>query len=218
VYYHLYVDDSEMPSKMAYDPEEPFLGRIRADFVAPPHNPASIRRCISRVERIRLTHADLFADISCDIPLKESHILKFFKDGPGQSPNKPMAIVVQVGSSPILDGKYVIKNREEDIYWAVRQFLWTPRKVYSWTTTMDQALAQDYVQVNEHSLLVQLFKCSKNKFLSKWDITHDTNGNVFMASPSAPSSWVGAELRVSAVPVPWRLIPGPADSHGSNFY
>ena len=42
VYYLLYADGYEIPSKVANDPEEPSIGRIRADSVAPPHNPSSI--------------------------------------------------------------------------------------------------------------------------------------------------------------------------------
>ena len=94
VYYLLYDDDGGMPSKVAIDPEEPFIGRIRADSVAPPHSPTSMKRCISRVERTpALARADLFADILCDTPLKEGHISILHTDGPGLSPNEPMAIV-----------------------------------------------------------------------------------------------------------------------------
>ena len=71
VYYLLYANNNEMPSKVAIDPEKPSLGRIRTDFVPPPHSPASIKRCISRMERTpALAHADIFVDISRDIPLK----------------------------------------------------------------------------------------------------------------------------------------------------
>ena len=94
MYYLLYADNCEMPSKAAFDPEEPSLGRIRADCVAPPHSLASIKRCISRVERTpELAHADLFADISCDTPLKDGHISILQTDCPGLSLNEPMAIV-----------------------------------------------------------------------------------------------------------------------------
>ena len=83
-----------MPSKVAFDPEKPSLGRIRVDFVAPPHSPASIKRCISRAEKIpALAHADLFADISCETPWNERHISILQTDSPGLSPNEPMAIV-----------------------------------------------------------------------------------------------------------------------------
>ena len=49
----------------------------------------------------------------------------------------------------------------------------------------------------------------------KWEIITDANGNIsiqafyFLASrdSDASSSWVGAELKGSTVPVSWRLIP-----------
>ena len=108
MYYQLYADDYIKPSKVAIDPEEPFLGRIRADSVAPPHSPASIKRCISRVERTpALTHADLFANISCKTPLKEGHISILHADGPGLSPNEPMAIVLE-NSSILGQGEYYL--------------------------------------------------------------------------------------------------------------
>ena len=126
-----------MPSKVAFDPEEPCLGRIRADFVAPPHSLASIKRHISRVEETpALAYADLFAEISSDAPLKEleSHISTLGTDGPGLSPNNPMAIVqmpiVQVETPSFPDGRYFIKNRAADIFWNSAGFS-TITSVYS---------------------------------------------------------------------------------------
>ena len=55
--------------------------------------------------------------------------------------------------------------------------------------------------------ILQLFECSNNNSLSKWDIILDTNDNIFMRSLSAPTLWVGANITWSKVPVPWRLIP-----------
>ena len=104
-----------MPSKAAIDQKEPCLGRIWADSIAPPHRPSSIKLCISRMERMPALAADLFADISCDTPLNEGHISIFRTDGPGLSPNEPMAIV-QVENPSILDGRYIIKNRAADIF------------------------------------------------------------------------------------------------------
>ena len=60
----------------------------------------------------------------------------------------------------------------------------------------------------------QLFECSKDKTLSKWDITQNSDGNISMASPFAQSSWVGADMTAFTVPVPWRLITAV----DSNFY
>ena len=120
VYYLLYADDYEIPSKVALNPEEPSLGRIRADSVAPPHSLATIKNCISKVEgnpALALPgHADLSANTSCDTPFKEGHISILPNDGPGLNPNEPMAIV-QVKNPSIPDGKYLIKNRASHLYW-----------------------------------------------------------------------------------------------------
>ena len=163
MYYQLYSDSYEIPSKVAFDPEEPSLGRIRADSVAPPHSPASIKRCISRVEGIpSLAQADLFADISCDIPMNEDHISTLQTDGPGLSPNEPMAIVLTPIESPsesISDGLYLIKNRALDIYWTAD---YNPIKtVYFWSPELlGDAKPKDsiFAQVNKHSPIVQVFK------------------------------------------------------------
>jgi hypothetical protein len=154
VYYFLYGDNCAMRSNVAIDPEEPFLGRIRADFVAPPHSPITIKQCISREERTPFIRADLFADVSCDTPLNlYDHIQILLADAPGLSPNNPMAIVVQVGS-PIPDGEYVIKNRAEDIYWTahcdrIRTLFWT---------TQAQAKVSRHAQVSERSPILQILK------------------------------------------------------------
>ena len=53
-----------MSSKVTFDPTKPSLGHIRAGYVVPPHSPASIKRCISRVERTSaFAQADPFADM-----------------------------------------------------------------------------------------------------------------------------------------------------------
>ena len=158
VYYLLYADDCEIPSKVAFDPEMPSLGRIRADFVAPPHTPTSIKRYVSRVESTSFDHADLFADILCDAPLKGPiSTLHTDASGPGMSPNEPMAIVQMpmddVIVQPFPDGKYAIKNRAADIYWnagnsPIRTVLFRP----------DTTGRGNFTQVNEHSSILQVFK------------------------------------------------------------
>ena len=172
VYYFLYDIDYEIPSKVGIDPDQPSLGRIRVDSVAPPHGPTSIKRCISRVERnptLALPdHADLFADTSSDTPLKEGHILNLRTDGPGLSPNNPMAIVqkspivpiadakYQVKNPSIPDGKYLIHNRAEDSYWNTggNNPITT---VYFYSTTIENAKKYNHLQVNNHSPIIQLF-------------------------------------------------------------
>ena len=156
MYYLLYADGYEMPSKSATDPEEPSLGRIRADSIAPPHTPISIRRCISRVEsNPALSFGDLFADTTCDTPLREGQISILRTDGPGLSPNEPMAIV-QVKTISIPDGKYLIKNRGRDIYWSAGH---NPiETVYFYHTTLEEAKKSIWFQVNEHSRIILLFR------------------------------------------------------------
>ena len=145
-----------MPSKSATDPEEPSLGRIRADSIAPPHTPISIRRCISRVEsNPALSFGDLFADTTCDTPLREGQILIFRTDGPGLSPNEPMAIV-QVKSTSIPNGRYLIKNRGADVYWNAYNNPITT--VCFWHTTLEEAKKYIWFQVNEHTRIILLFR------------------------------------------------------------
>ena len=91
-----------MPSKVVFDSEKPSLGHIQVDSVAPPHSATSMKRCILRVETLERTStfcANLFMDISCKTPLKDSYISILHTDSPGLSANDPMAMVVQEDSS-----------------------------------------------------------------------------------------------------------------------
>ena len=158
MYYLLYADGYEVPSKATFDPDEPSLGRIRAESVAPPHCPSSIKRCISRVEKnpaLTQRHTDLFADTSSDTPLKEGHISFLRTDGPGLSPNEPMAIVLSPHTM-IPDGRYAIKNRATNFFWNAGDNPISP--VYFYRSTVEDAKEQHRFQVNEHSLIIQVFR------------------------------------------------------------
>ena len=158
-----------MPSKVANDPEEPSIGRIRADSIPPPHTPTSIKLCISRVEgKPELVNSDLFMDTTSDSPLEDGHISILHSDGPGLSPDDPMSIVqadVQV-ESPLLmevtsipEGKYLIKNRRGDIYWG----LWKPnddaiKKVHFYDITLGTAESSDVMQVKKLSQIIPVLQ------------------------------------------------------------
>ena len=192
VYYLLYADDCGVPSKVAFDPEEPPLGRIRADSVAPPQSLDSIKRCISRVERNpALVHANVFADISCIVPLKEGQISILGSDGPGLSPDEPMAVVqtpivqkriihkrivqksnvqkpiVQV-ESPIPDGRYVIKNRATDFFWNSAGK--NPIEVVRFYSSTEEQ-AKNFIHLQVRSIL-QLFKCVQSNSLFRSGKSH----------------------------------------------
>ena len=172
VYYQLYANNSEIPSKVAFDEEEPSVGRIRGDSVAPPHTPASIKRRISRVEETpELTHADLFEDISSETPMKDGHFFSILgTDGPGLSPNEPMAIVQRpiVESPSIPDGRYFIKNRVADYFWNASG---NPIKEVHFYNTTPQASNLNYTFLHVRSIL-QLFKCSKDNSLYRSGTSH----------------------------------------------
>ena len=157
MYYLLYADDCEVPSKVAFDPEEPSLGRIRADFVSPPHSPTSIKQCISRVEKTpAFAHADLFTDIM----------------------------------------QYSIERRlhfDPSHWWARPESEWAngcKRKV---------TIAHMWVSI------LQLFNSSMDKFLSKWYIEQDTNGNISITQRVLSRS--------ESSPRDWRLIPADGNSY-----
>ena len=118
-------------------------------------------------------------------------------------PESERAIVL-VRNLSIPDGKYVFKNRAAGIYWKTEHNPMS--KVRFLPCPMNYGKKSIYMQVSKHTFL-QLFKVLKTKkSFRKWDITQD-NGNISIRSPYAPSSWVGAEITGSTVPVPWRLIP-----------
>jgi hypothetical protein len=194
VYYVIYDDDYPISSKVAFDPEEPFVGRIRADSVTPPHSPTAIKQCISRVERkpTLAYSANLFVDTSRETLLKEGHI-SLCTGGPGLSPDEPMAIVLLTPPIPGPDGKYLIKNRAANFFWNA---YYNPMKTvyFCLCGKMSVEFAKKY-----------------NAY--QWDIKHDIDGNITMTSLYAPSSWVGADLAGSTVPVPWRLIPADDESY-----
>ena len=146
-----------MQSKVAINPEEPSLGRIRTDAISPPHSSATIKACISRVEKIpELAYADLFADISSNNPLKESYISILRSDCPGLSPKKPMAIVqMAIGQEDpsIPNGRYSIKNGAANLFWEAA-YQSGFKTVYFGSNTNS---SYENAQVNEHSPIIQVF-------------------------------------------------------------
>jgi hypothetical protein len=145
VYYMLYADGDQMPSKVAIDLKEASLGRIRADYITPPHSLTSFKLYLSRVERnLALTYAaNLFEEISSASPLEEGQISNLRTGGPGLSPNEPMAIVLTPIPGP--DGKYIVKNRA-GIFWGTP---YNPiRTVCFYTSTLEIAKTYNKLQVN----------------------------------------------------------------------
>ncbi|KAJ6528731.1 hypothetical protein DFH09DRAFT_1185610 [Mycena vulgaris] len=52
IYYRVYTPDGAIPSKSASDPANPFVGRIAARSVPPPHTVMSLKRCCAHAENL----------------------------------------------------------------------------------------------------------------------------------------------------------------------
>ncbi|KAJ6457925.1 hypothetical protein C8R45DRAFT_1032314 [Mycena sanguinolenta] len=52
VHYRVYCPDGAIPSKTAFNPRDPYVGRILARSVPPPHNAATLKRCFAKAENI----------------------------------------------------------------------------------------------------------------------------------------------------------------------
>jgi len=120
--------------------------------------------------------------------------------------------IVQVQTPSIPEGKYLIKNRGADIYWSASE-PWDRWEVFF-----------DYLTPKIADL--------KTKYkIMQWDITQDTNSNIFIKlSSTVPfkytdladsrrrwwrrPEWVGVELIGSMVPASWQLI----EADGNFFY
>ena len=159
MYYQIFADYSVVPSKVHAG--EPSIGRIRGDSVAPPHNLASLKRRISRVEETpALANANFFAG---DDLLNEGYISILGTDGPGLSEDEPMSIIqrpiVQM-ESPIPDGRYGIKSRAVEVFWSSGGQ--DPIEVVHFFSCPAHVQARDTKNLQVRSIL-QLFKCSKDK-------------------------------------------------------
>jgi len=94
VYYRVYNNHGAVLSKQPADPNDPSVGRIRADSVPPPHTAASIMRCISKTEELdNSEHSRLFLSVSSESPIGEGHISILASNRLGSTPDDPMAFV-----------------------------------------------------------------------------------------------------------------------------
>ena len=101
VYYRLYTEDGAIPSANHVYSDDPYLGRILAELVAPPHIAMSLKHCLLSVENMdNKTTASLFISSSSQTPLGDTDRLSILATlGPGWLPNEPMALVVNLSES-----------------------------------------------------------------------------------------------------------------------
>ncbi|KAJ7753540.1 hypothetical protein B0H16DRAFT_769498 [Mycena metata] len=91
VYYRLHTRSGNDVSVNAFDPEEPALGRIVRELIAPPGDAQAVRRCIAKVEGKPIyAFADLYANVADEEPLAHDAPVTF----------APPGLESRVGSSP----------------------------------------------------------------------------------------------------------------------
>jgi hypothetical protein len=113
VYYRLYAEDGEIPTMNPVYSDDPYLGRISATLVAPPHTAGSLRRCLSSVENIGAgVQTSLFVATSSGSPMGDSDRMSILvQSGPGYIANEPVALVVSSSRATPLASQ--IKQRAE---------------------------------------------------------------------------------------------------------
>jgi hypothetical protein len=95
VYYRVYTEDGAIPSKHPLDSNNPYVARIEAHLVTPPHTVASIKRYLSKVEKLgdRCT-TRLYTSASSATPAEDGeHVAILTGTGPGSTPEQPLALV-----------------------------------------------------------------------------------------------------------------------------
>lgn len=110
VYYRVYTEDGAIPSTNQVYSDDPHLGRILAELVAPPHIAISLKHCLLSVENIDVnTPSNLFISASSHTPMDDAGRVSILAyPGPGCTPNEPMALVVKLsdsGRSPLDEKK-----------------------------------------------------------------------------------------------------------------
>ena len=106
VYYRLYAEDGPIPTAHPVYTNDPYLGRIPADFVAPPHTAQDIKLCLSGIEHIGDDiNTSLFISTSQRTPIDDDrHVSISTHSGPGCVPHEPIALVAKYtgsGSRPL---------------------------------------------------------------------------------------------------------------------
>ncbi|KAJ7663317.1 hypothetical protein DFH06DRAFT_1471288 [Mycena polygramma] len=88
IYYRVYTSDGAIPSKSAFDSSNPFIGRITARSVPPPHIVASLKRCVAGAENISEDSTKLYLNQSARSLLDSS--TKVTIRGVGNDPGKTL--------------------------------------------------------------------------------------------------------------------------------
>jgi hypothetical protein len=97
VYYRLFTENIGILSDKPASPSDPYLGRARANSVAPPQTVYLIKRHLCKIENISdFLGSILFLSGSSLSPLNDTERVSILTPGgPGSSPDEPMELVVK---------------------------------------------------------------------------------------------------------------------------
>ena len=93
----MYAEDGAVPSKTPAAPSNPFLGRIKATSVPPPHTVKTLRCSIARAEDIKdITKTSLFLTPYSQSPMRNADKVILNRNDLGSTPHEPLAIVTWI--------------------------------------------------------------------------------------------------------------------------
>ena len=82
-------------------PSDPFLGRITARSVPPPHTAKAVKQTIGKAENIKdRTSTSLFLTPYTQSPMNDAgKVTLLNRSGPGSTPQEPLALVAKMSDS-----------------------------------------------------------------------------------------------------------------------
>lgn len=103
MYYQIFATDGVLSSKQPFSDSDPTIGRAVAQHIAPPRNPPRIKEHIAKIERTpELVSAEFYPDLDFDRVEDSFKIRIGERDGPGSSPDRPVALVLLPNTSAII--------------------------------------------------------------------------------------------------------------------
>ncbi|KAI6107724.1 hypothetical protein EDD16DRAFT_1831494 [Pisolithus croceorrhizus] len=97
VYYRVFDKGNPIASKQRAYLDDPYLGRIRSKWVAPPYTAGSLRLCLSSMENIDPSKTKLFATLSSSSALADGEPISFkIGEALGISPEEPLVLFSEV--------------------------------------------------------------------------------------------------------------------------
>lgn len=156
LYYRIYDKGGAIASKMSFDPDDEFLGRIDTLSVTPPHTVSSLGFRIANAEGIVKNKFQLFEDTDGDHLMNDDKYLSLLEQTyPGCAEDGPIAVVcVEVMEETQVEPQMLEGKTEEDTTFSKlmeANTTWTPTdaNLPVWLpTTKNEILHTDGVRTN----------------------------------------------------------------------